>query len=212
MCCGYESGCCDQEGTRFDRRQDAELWRATLEPQGVQSFSISAGQLPGVDRFQGSKTPNKRLEQAPTQPTHATFDDKRFRVNHAVTRLLPARLLAIGFIIFALLSSHEVHALPKMDSEALVKILRVYDPSFDAAAVRASLAGPNSADLVRWATLHLTPDTLLTPDELSQSVNSRSLVTMLILIRANQIRRPRGMWSGRPARRLVRPCRSSCPG
>jgi hypothetical protein len=60
-----------------------------------------------------------------------------------------------------------------MDSEALVKILRVYDTSFDAAAVRAALAGPHSGDLVRWATLHLAPDTLLTPDELAQSVDFR---------------------------------------
>ncbi len=64
-----------------------------------------------------------------------------------------------------------------MDGEALVRLLRVYDASFDAAAVRASLSGPNSSDLVRWAAQHLTPDTLLTPDELNQSVNFRFLVT-----------------------------------
>ncbi len=68
-----------------------------------------------------------------------------------------------------------------MDSDALVRILRVYDTSFDAAAVRASLSGPKSSDLVRWATQHLTPDTLLTPDELSQSVNFRLLVTACLL-------------------------------
>lgn len=59
-----------------------------------------------------------------------------------------------------------------MDSEALVKTLRVYDPSIDASAVRAAFSAPNSAEFVRWATAHLSSDTLLTPDELSQSVTS----------------------------------------
>jgi hypothetical protein len=55
-----------------------------------------------------------------------------------------------------------------MDAESLVRILRTYDASVDAAAVRAALLGSNSADLVRWAAAHLTPDTLLTVDELNQ--------------------------------------------
>ncbi|KAK4155765.1 hypothetical protein C8A00DRAFT_41688 [Chaetomidium leptoderma] len=55
-----------------------------------------------------------------------------------------------------------------MDAESLVGILRAYDASFDAAAVRAALSDPKSTDLVRWATVHLAPDTLLTVDELNQ--------------------------------------------
>ncbi|KAK3302676.1 uncharacterized protein B0T15DRAFT_487707 [Chaetomium strumarium] len=55
-----------------------------------------------------------------------------------------------------------------MDAEALIKTLRAYDPSFDAAAVRAVLGDPKSSELRRWAAVHLTPDTLLTVDELSQ--------------------------------------------
>ncbi len=57
-----------------------------------------------------------------------------------------------------------------MDGDTLVGILRAYDASVDAAAVRAALSGPDSGDLVRWAQLHLAPDTLLTTDELTQSV------------------------------------------
>ncbi|KAK3902907.1 hypothetical protein C8A05DRAFT_15101 [Staphylotrichum tortipilum] len=55
-----------------------------------------------------------------------------------------------------------------MDGDTLVGILRAYDASVDAAAVRAALSGPDSAALARWAELHLTPDTLLTTHELSQ--------------------------------------------
>ncbi|KAL2259425.1 hypothetical protein VTK26DRAFT_6909 [Humicola hyalothermophila] len=55
-----------------------------------------------------------------------------------------------------------------MDAESLIRTLRTYDASFDAAAVRAAFSGPDSADLVRWAALHVTPDTLLSPDELNQ--------------------------------------------
>jgi hypothetical protein len=55
-----------------------------------------------------------------------------------------------------------------MDAESLIKTLRAYDPSFDAAAVRAILGDPKSSKLRRWAAVHLTPDTLLTADELRQ--------------------------------------------
>jgi len=57
-----------------------------------------------------------------------------------------------------------------MNVESLISILRTYDASLDAAAVRTALSGPDSAHLLRWATLHLTPDTLLTTNELNQSV------------------------------------------
>ncbi|KAK3984196.1 hypothetical protein QBC44DRAFT_22401 [Cladorrhinum sp. PSN332] len=50
-----------------------------------------------------------------------------------------------------------------MDPEFLIKILRAHDASFGPAAVRAALQHP-------WALIHLTPDTLLSPDELSQYV------------------------------------------
>lgn len=55
-----------------------------------------------------------------------------------------------------------------MNAESLIRTLRAYDASVDAAAVRAALSEPKSADFVRWATVHLTPDTLLTVDELNQ--------------------------------------------
>ncbi|KAK4238988.1 hypothetical protein C8A03DRAFT_14622 [Achaetomium macrosporum] len=55
-----------------------------------------------------------------------------------------------------------------MDADSLIKTLRAYHPSFDAAAVRAALGDPKSTELGRWASVHLTPDTLLTVDELSQ--------------------------------------------
>lgn len=58
-----------------------------------------------------------------------------------------------------------------MNIESVVRTLRAYNASFDAAAVRAALADSSSTtDLVRWAPLHLTPDTLLTVDELNQLV------------------------------------------
>lgn len=55
-----------------------------------------------------------------------------------------------------------------MDAESLLRILRTYDPSVDAAAVKAVFSDPQSTDLCRWAALHLNPDTLLSPEELSQ--------------------------------------------
>ncbi|KAK4187523.1 hypothetical protein QBC35DRAFT_384633 [Podospora australis] len=54
-----------------------------------------------------------------------------------------------------------------MDPESLIKLLRAYDASFDAAAVKAAFSHPNSTDLVHWVTTHLTPDTLLSVDELA---------------------------------------------
>ncbi|KAK4123022.1 hypothetical protein N657DRAFT_672083 [Parathielavia appendiculata] len=55
-----------------------------------------------------------------------------------------------------------------MDAESLLRILRAYDASVDASAVRAAVSGPNSTDIERWAAAHLCPDTLLTVDELNQ--------------------------------------------
>ncbi|KAK0666548.1 hypothetical protein QBC41DRAFT_148780 [Cercophora samala] len=56
-----------------------------------------------------------------------------------------------------------------MDPEFLVKLLRAYDASFDAAAVRAAFNGSSTGNqFVQWATSHLIPDTLLTPDEFAQ--------------------------------------------
>jgi hypothetical protein len=102
------------------------------------------------------------------------------------------------------------HCAPKMNAELLVRVLRAYDASLDAAAVRAALAGPDSADLVRWAAVHLTPDTLLSVDELNQSVSSRSLSSAVVLM-PNQICCPRGVGRGREAGHVVRPLRGSCP-
>jgi hypothetical protein len=55
-----------------------------------------------------------------------------------------------------------------MDAESLIKIFRVYDASVDAAAVKVAFNDPNSSDFAHWATVHLAPDTLLSPDELNQ--------------------------------------------
>ncbi|KAK3331773.1 hypothetical protein B0T19DRAFT_86433 [Cercophora scortea] len=58
-----------------------------------------------------------------------------------------------------------------MDPELLVKILRKYDASIDTSAVRAALSSNSqngkSDALIEWATLHVTPDTLLSVDELA---------------------------------------------
>lgn len=57
----------------------------------------------------------------------------------------------------------------KMNCDELVGILRQYDVLFDHGAVRAAFeAEQPSSDLADWARLHLTPDTLLTVDELLQ--------------------------------------------
>ncbi|KAK4196045.1 hypothetical protein QBC40DRAFT_13920 [Triangularia verruculosa] len=56
-----------------------------------------------------------------------------------------------------------------MDPEFLVKLLRAYDASFDAAAVKAAFNGSSTgSQFVQWAASHLTPDSLLTPDEFNQ--------------------------------------------
>ncbi|KAK0737235.1 hypothetical protein B0T21DRAFT_438557 [Apiosordaria backusii] len=56
-----------------------------------------------------------------------------------------------------------------MDPEYLVKLLRAYDASFDAAAVKAAFNGSSTgSQFVQWAASHLTPDTLLTLDEFNQ--------------------------------------------
>lgn len=62
------------------------------------------------------------------------------------------------------------HHLPweNMDAEYLVRTLRAYDSSVDAATVRTALSDPQSAEFLHWAALHLTPDTLLSVDELNQ--------------------------------------------
>ncbi|KAK3933922.1 hypothetical protein QBC46DRAFT_325865 [Diplogelasinospora grovesii] len=58
--------------------------------------------------------------------------------------------------------------LPEMDSESLIKTLRAYDASFDAAAVKAAFRDERSTALADWVRAHVTPDTLLSADELSQ--------------------------------------------
>jgi hypothetical protein len=66
-----------------------------------------------------------------------------------------------------------------MNAESLIRTLRAYDVSLDAAAVRAAISASNSTHLVHWATLHLTPDTLLTVDELRQFVGPHFFVIAL---------------------------------
>jgi hypothetical protein len=59
-----------------------------------------------------------------------------------------------------------------MDSESLTATLRAYAVSFDATAVKTAFEHGNgngrSNALVDWATIHITPDTLLSADELDQ--------------------------------------------
>ena len=55
-----------------------------------------------------------------------------------------------------------------MNAESIVRTLRAYDSSIDVTAVRAAFSDPKSVDLVHWVTTHLTPDTLLSVDELNQ--------------------------------------------
>jgi hypothetical protein len=50
-----------------------------------------------------------------------------------------------------------------MDIDAIVRILRTYDPSFDAKGVRDALH--QDSTFASWAATYLTPDNLLTPDE-----------------------------------------------
>lgn len=74
-----------------------------------------------------------------------------------------------------------------LDPESLTRLLRAYDASIDVAAVKAAAFGPqgpardnyrpswddsNNPDagnaLLEWVMQHITPDTLLTVDELNQ--------------------------------------------
>ncbi|KAJ9134383.1 Vacuolar H+/Ca2+ exchanger [Coniochaeta hoffmannii] len=55
-----------------------------------------------------------------------------------------------------------------MDGETLSSIIRGYDASFDSARVRAVLDRDESGALAAWVAAHLTPDTLLTAEELLQ--------------------------------------------
>ena len=59
----------------------------------------------------------------------------------------------------------------KMNYEELAGILRLYDVQVDLGAVKAAFeAEQPSPGLADWARLHLTPDTLLTVDDLLQWV------------------------------------------
>lgn len=53
-----------------------------------------------------------------------------------------------------------------MNCDELVEILRRYDVPFDHGAVKGALEAEESSPLGDWANVHLTPDTLLTVDEL----------------------------------------------
>jgi len=55
-----------------------------------------------------------------------------------------------------------------MDGETLSSIIRGYDASFDSARVRAVLDRDEPGALAAWVAAHLTPDTLLTAEELLQ--------------------------------------------
>ncbi|KAK3322818.1 hypothetical protein B0H66DRAFT_215478 [Apodospora peruviana] len=75
----------------------------------------------------------------------------------------------------------------KMDAESLIRVLRKYDASFDATVIKAAFPQSHGHDnhgdddserehgqqaeagvLADWAALHVTPDTLLSVDELNQ--------------------------------------------
>ncbi|KAB5517503.1 hypothetical protein GE09DRAFT_566794 [Coniochaeta sp. 2T2.1] len=55
-----------------------------------------------------------------------------------------------------------------MDIDTLTSIIRQYDASIDTQAISAALDNDESGVLAEWAAVHLTPDTLLTVDELQQ--------------------------------------------
>ena len=70
-----------------------------------------------------------------------------------------------------------------MDADFLIRTLNKYDASFDAAVIKTALhhgghadnperedsdAGQGSGPLATWAAAHVTPDTLLSVDELNQ--------------------------------------------
>ncbi|CAP68299.1 uncharacterized protein PODANS_7_3870 [Podospora anserina S mat+] len=90
--------------------------------------------------------------------------------NTKTPHITTTRLVDAGFCFELLLCLSARKPIPvPMDPEFLVKLLRAYDASFDAAAVRAAFNGSSTGNqFVQWATSHLTPDTLLTPDEFAQ--------------------------------------------
>lgn len=55
-----------------------------------------------------------------------------------------------------------------MDIETLTSILRGYDPSFDPDVVKIAVEQDASSALAGWAATYLSPDTLLTVEELLQ--------------------------------------------
>ncbi len=58
-----------------------------------------------------------------------------------------------------------------MNSEALTALLRTYDASFDANSVKALYEDEGRrVAFESWSRLHLTPDTLISVDELEQYV------------------------------------------
>lgn len=100
---------------------------------------------------------------------------------------------------------------PEMNAESLIRTLRAYDVSLNAAAVRSAISASDSGHLVRWAAVHLTPDTLLTVDELNQCVGARFLSSAAPLTMSHQICRSWRIGHGREACHVVRPHRGSCP-
>jgi hypothetical protein len=58
-----------------------------------------------------------------------------------------------------------------MDSETLSSIIRGYDASFDPNRVKAALDYDDPSALAEWAATHMSPDCLLTADELAQYVS-----------------------------------------
>ncbi|KAK0639544.1 hypothetical protein B0T16DRAFT_423361 [Cercophora newfieldiana] len=55
-----------------------------------------------------------------------------------------------------------------MDVESLIRTLRAYDAPVDATAVKAAFENEHNNALRDWVSLHVTPDTLLSIDELNQ--------------------------------------------
>jgi hypothetical protein len=65
-------------------------------------------------------------------------------------------------------SSDRSHFSDRMDADTLIRTLRAYDASFDATALQKALDDGQSAEILDWATRYITPDTLLSVDELNQ--------------------------------------------
>jgi hypothetical protein len=55
-----------------------------------------------------------------------------------------------------------------MDRDSLVAVLRAHDASLDVTALKAVYDQNNAGAVAEWAKSHLTPDTLLSVDELDQ--------------------------------------------